>query len=399
MMSRYRVAVYNTSVIVIALAIALLLGALLFLLAGGNPLVAYKVMFTEPLKGVFGITEMLVRAAPLMLVALGIAIAFRSGILNIGGEGQILMGAVCGAFVALSFPEQPKIILLPLVFLSSFIGGALWGGIAGWLKAYLGVNEILSTVMLNYIAIQLYTYLLRGPLIDPQELAYGTGIAQTAQLARGAWLDRLIPGMRLHSGLIFAVIAAVLVYLLLWRTTIGYRLRACGAEARAARYAGMNVKGYILLAMLLSGGLAGMAGAVELCGVHRRGLEALSAGYGFSGIVVALFGALHPLGIIPASVLFGLLIVGSDMMQRAVAIPAHIVLAIQGLIILAVVSSELFLKHQGIRERVLAGFRRIFLRSDPADSESDARGETEQRDNGSVPQETKPQDGQQKGVA
>lgn len=358
MNKRTEILTYNICMVTLALAVALLAGGLLFLMVGGNPITAYTVMFTEPLKGVFGICEMLVRAAPLMLVALGIAIAFRSGILNIGGEGQILMGAVAGAFIALSFPTLPKIILLPMVFTASFIAGALWGGIAGWLKAYLGVNEILSTVMLNYIAIQVYTFLLRGPLIDPQELAYGTGIAQTAQISRAAWLDRLIPGMRLHTGLIFAVIAAIAVYFLLWRTTLGYRMRTCGAEPKAARYAGMQVERYLLLAMVLSGGLAGLAGAVELTGVHRRGLEALSAGYGFSGIVVALFGALHPLGIIPASVLFGLLIVGSDMMQRAVSIPAHIVLAIQGLIILSVVSVELFLKHPGIRDRILRAVRR-----------------------------------------
>ncbi len=348
--------IYSVFVVAISLAVALLVGAVLFLVAGGNPIAAYRVMFTEPLKSVFGVTEMLVRAAPLMLVAAGVAVSFRSGILNIGGEGQMLIGAVTGAFVGLSLPGLPKFLLVPLIFIAAFLGGALWGGIAGWLRACLGVNEILSTVMLNYIATQVYTYLLRAPLIDPQELAYGTGVPQTAQLTRNAWLERLIPGMRLHTGLIYAVVIAVLVYLLLWKTTLGYRMRVCGAEPTAARYAGMNVPRCLILAMLMAGGLAGLAGAVELCGVHRRALEALSAGYGFSGIVVALFGGLHPLGIIPASVLFGLLIVGADMMQRAATIPAHIILAIQGLIILAVVSSALFLTHRGIRGRVLRFF-------------------------------------------
>ncbi|MDR1378481.1 MAG: ABC transporter permease [Synergistaceae bacterium] len=350
--------IYNIFVVLIALLIALLVGAVLFAVAGGNPIMAYKVMLTEPLRGVFGITEMLVRAAPLMLVGVGVAVSFRSGILNIGGEGQILMGAVSGAFVGLSLPGLPKFLLIPLIFVAAFAGGALWGGIAGWLRAYLGVNEILSTVMLNYIAIQLYTYLLRAPLIDPQELAYGTGIPQTAQLTRNAWLERLIPGMRLHTGLIYAILIAIFIYLLLWKTTLGYRMRACGAEPLAARYAGMKVERYLVLAMVMAGGLAGLAGAVELCGVHRRALESLSAGYGFSGIVVALFGGLHPLGIIPASALFGLLIVGADMMQRAVTIPAHIILAIQGLIILTVVSSALFLTHRGIREKILGYFVR-----------------------------------------
>ena len=359
-MKKSTIAIYNFSVVAIALLIALLMGAVLFLIAGGNPILAYHVMFTEPLKGAFGISEMLVRAAPLMLVAVGVAISFRSGILNIGGEGQILIGAVAGAFIALSFPNVPKYLLIPMVFITAFAGGALWGGLAGWLKAYLGVNEILSTVMLNYIATQIYTYLLRAPLIDPQELAYGTGIAQTAQISQNAWLARLIPGMRLHTGLIYATLIAVAAYLMLWKTTLGYRMRACGAEPLAARYAGMNVRRYLVLAMLLAGGMAGLAGGVELCGVHRRALEALSAGYGFSGIVVALFGGLHPLGIIPASALFGLLIVGADMMQRApdVTIPAHIILAIQGLIILAVVSCRIFLTHRGIRERILGYFSR-----------------------------------------
>ncbi|MDR2137038.1 MAG: ABC transporter permease [Synergistaceae bacterium] len=347
---------YNICVVLAALLTALLAGAILFAVAGGNPITAYKVMFTEPLGSIFGVTETLVRAAPLMLVGVGVAVSFRSGILNIGGEGQILMGAVSGAFVGLSLPGLPKFLLIPLIFAAAFAGGALWGGIAGWLRAYLGVNEILSTVMLNYIATQVYTYLLRAPLIDPQELAYGTGIPQTAQLARNAWLERLIPGMRLHTGLIYAVLIAVLIYLLLWKTTLGYRMRACGAEPLAARYAGMKVERCLVLAMLMAGGLAGLAGAVELCGVHRRALESLSAGYGFSGIVVALFGGLHPLGIIPASALFGLLIVGADMMQRAVTIPAHIILAIQGLIILAVVSSTLFITHRGIREKILSCF-------------------------------------------
>lgn len=208
-MRKSTILIYNVAVILFFLFCALLLGAGLFAVAGGNPLAAYAVMFTEPLKDPFGISETLVRATPLMLVAVGVAISFRSGILNIGGEGQILIGAVAGAFVGLALPDLPKFLLIPLIFATAFVGGALWGTIAGWLKAYLGVNEILSTVMLNYIASQVYIYLLRAPMIDPQELAYGTGIPQTAQLSPNAWLTRLMPPMRLHSGLIYAVLLAV----------------------------------------------------------------------------------------------------------------------------------------------------------------------------------------------
>ncbi len=358
---KYRELAVSTVIVLFSLMIALILGAFLFAVAGANPLRAYGVMLAQPLSGMFGLTEMMVRAAPLMLVGLGIAIAFRSGILNIGGEGQIMLGVVFGTAVGLALPNLPKPLLIAAVFLAAFVGGGLWGGIAGWMRAYLNVNEILSTVMLNYIAVQVYQYLLRGPMIDPNEVAYGTGVPQTALLSENARLIRYIQGFRLHSGLLIAIALAVVVFLFLWKTTVGYRMRAVGAEPKAATYAGMNVKHNLVLAMVLSGGFAGMAGAIEVMGVHHRAMESISAGYGFSGIVVALFGGLHPLGIVPSSMVFGLLIVGADMMQRAVDVPASIILAIQGLIIVAIVSSNLFLKNPKMRDKVfsLLGGRKI----------------------------------------
>ncbi len=349
---KYRELAVSIIIVVLALLAALILGGFLFLVAGSNPFEAYGVMLTQPLSGLFGITEMLVRAAPLMLVGLGIAIAFRSGILNIGGEGQIMLGAIFGTAVGLALPDVPKPLLVPIIFICAFIGGGIWGGIAGWMRAYLNVNEILSTVMLNYIAMQIYLYLLRGPMIDPKEVSYGTGVPQTALLSENAWLTRFIRGFRLHSGLFIAIALAIIVFLFLWKTTVGYRMRAVGAEPKAAIYSGMNVRHHLVLAMILSGGFAGMAGAVEVLGVHHRALESISAGYGFSGIVVALFGGLHPIGIIPASVVFGLLIVGADMMQRAVEVPASIILAIQGLIIMAIVSSNIFLRNPKMRDKL-----------------------------------------------
>jgi ABC-type uncharacterized transport system permease subunit len=350
---------FNVGLTAFSLLIALLIGAILFIIAGANPLTAYYVMFTAPLQDIFGITEMFVRAAPLLLVALGISISFRSGILNIGGEGQILVGAIFGLVVALYAPQMHWAVMIPLIFIASFVGGGIWGGIAGWMKAYLNVNEILSTVMLNYVAIQLYNFLIRGPMMDKQEIAYGTGASQTARIAREYWLTRLIPGARMHSGIIIAVILAVIVFFFLWKTIYGYRMRAVGAEVKASRYAGINTRWYLLLAMVFAGGFAGMAGAVEILGVHHRGLESISAGYGFSGIVVALFGGLHPLGAIPASIIFGLLIVGADMMQRAVQVPAYIILAIQGLIILAIVSSNVFITKKGMRANVINFLKKI----------------------------------------
>lgn len=341
-----------------ALLCALLVGALFLLLAKSDPIKAYSIMFSGPFTSIFGFTEMIVRATPLLLVGLGIIISFRSGILNIGGEGQLLMGAIAAAAVASSLPNAPFYVLLPMILIGGAIAGGLWGGIAGWLKAHLSVNEILSTVMLNQIAFQLYLYIIRIFLIDPQEVAYGTGVPQTPLLEQSLWLARLVPGTRLHVGFILAVVLAILVYVFLFHTSTGYRMRAVGAGPEASRYAGIKVKFHLVLAMGLAGAFAGLAGAVEVTGVHHRALEGLSAGYGFSGIVAALFGRLHPLGIIPASILFGALILGADMMQRAVAIPAAIVLAIQGLVILFVVSSEILLRKPVYMERLKGIFRK-----------------------------------------
>ena len=341
-----------------ALIGALLIGAIFILLAKSDPVRAYKVMLTGPFSSSFGLTETLVRTTPLLLTGLGIIISFRSGVLNIGGEGQILIGAIAAAGVALKLESLPSLVLFPLVLLSGAAAGGIWGGIAGFLKARLNVNEILSTVMLNQIAAQLYLLLIRGILIDPQEVAYGTGVPQTALVPNAVWLSRLIPGTRLNTGFILALVLAVAVYVLLMKTTVGYRLRAVGAEPEAAKYAGINVPFYMVLSMFLAGALAGLAGTVEVLGVHHRALEDISAGYGFSAIVAALFGRLHPIGVIPASILFGALILGADMMQRAVSIPAAIVMVIQGFIILFVVGSDIFIRRPELLEQFRAWRRR-----------------------------------------
>jgi len=334
---------------VIATLIALAFGAVLLLLLGVNPLEAYGAMFKGAFGTVSGLTQTLTKATPLLLVALGICIAFRGGVINIGGEGQIILGAIAAAAVALSFSSLPGIILVPLTLGAGVLGGAAWGGIAGLLKARFGVNEILSTVMLNAIALQLMNYLLRGPMLDPEQIAAGTNVPQSATLPDQVWLLRLVPRTQLHAGLLLAIVLAVVVYIFLWRTTIGYRIRAVGLNPSAARYAGIPVKSYMALAMTLSGAFAGLAGAVEVTGVHHRMIEGLSGGYGFTGIVAALFGKLHPLGAIPASIIFGGLLTGADKMQRTVQVPSSLIVVIEGLIVLFVVASDYFVKKRARR--------------------------------------------------
>jgi simple sugar transport system permease protein len=336
---------------VAAVALALLIGAGMLLALGADPLKAYSAMLQGAAGSVSGITQTLVKATPLLLVGLGITIAFRGGVINIGGEGQLIVGALAATAMALAFPEWPGVILLPLALAAGVAGGAAWGGVPGVLKARLGVNEILSTIMMNQIAIQLSNYLLRGPMIDPAEIARGTQIAQSAQLPQQVWLIRLVPRTLLNGGAIIAVVMAVLVYIFLWRTTIGYRIRAVGLNAEAARYAGIRAPVYQALALVLGGAFAGLAGAVEVLGVQHRMMEGLSGGYGFSGIVAALFGKLHPLGAIPASILFGGLLVGADKMQRAVQVPSALIGALQGLVVLFVVSSDIWARYRARRRQ------------------------------------------------
>ncbi len=356
-----------------AVSAAAAAGALVLAVIGASPWATYGVIVAGPLQDLFGATEILVRAVPLVLVALGIAISFRSGILNIGAEGQILVGILCSTAVALALPHLPRAALLPLCLAAGAAGGALWGGVAGILRARLQVNEILSTVMLNYVAAQLYTFLLRGPMIDPAELTTGSGTPQSTRWPRAAWLDRLVPGTRLHTGLFVALALAALVWILLWRTTLGYRMRASGAGRKAARYAGIHVERALVAAMLLAGGFAGLAGAIEVAGVHHRAIEGISSGYGFAGIVVALFGGLHPAGIVPAAVFFGLLLVGADMTQRSAGVPANMILVLQGVIILAIVSAKAYLDDPYAEARAAKLLRRLGLARPPRGE--DATGE------------------------
>lgn len=337
---------------IIAFALALAAGAVILLILGKNPLEAYAVM----LDGAFGneasLFRTLTRATPLLIIAIGICIAFRAGVTNIGAEGQLFVGAIAAtAFANYVAVNLPPVVAVPGTLLAGMLAGAAWGSVPGFLKARFDVNEILTTVMMNEIAVQLLLFLLSGPMIDPAQIAQGTRIPQSAQLPESTWLARLAPPSQLHTGLFIGLGAAVIVYLLLWRTTTGFRIRAVGQNRDASRYAGISVPRYLMLGLVLSGSLAGLAGAVEVTGITHRVVEGFAVGYGFSGIVVALFGRLHPLGAIPSAFLFGALLVGADKMQRTMQVPSATITVLQGLVVIFVVSSDLWVRRYTSRRQ------------------------------------------------
>jgi simple sugar transport system permease protein len=328
---------------------ALCVGAIMLLALKVNPFTAYAALLNGAIGSQFGLTQTLVKATPLLLVGSGICIAFRANVINIGGEGQIIVGALMGAWVPLSLPGWPGWALIPLTCIAGFLAGSAWGFIPGILKARLRVNEILSTIMMNAIALQLMNLLLQGPLMDAEGIAHGTFLAQSAQLPQQVWLHRLVPRTLLHTGSIIALVLAVLAYILLWKTTIGYDIRAVGLSPDASRYSGIKVPFFEALSLTLAGGFAGLAGTIEVIGVQHRLMEGLTSGYGFTGIVAALLGGLHPLGLIPASVLFGGLLVGADKMQRAVQVPSSLVTALLGVIVLFVSGAALWSRRWAAR--------------------------------------------------
>lgn len=341
-----------------AFLLALLIGAIMIAILGINPLVAFHALLNGAFGSINALADTVVKATPLLFVGLGICIAFRAGVLNIGGEGQLVVGALSATIICLVFPNLTGWILIIIALFVGFLGGAIWAGIAGFLKAYFNVNEILSTIMLNYIAVYGMNYLLRGPIMDPLQVKLGSFIPQTARLSQAVDLPRFIP-TRLHLGTIIAIFFAILVYIFLWRTTIGFRIRMIGQNIQASRASGINVQKYMVLAFFLSGALVGLGGAIEVIGVHHRmftdgSATGFTGSAGFNGIVAALFGQLHPIGTIPASLLLGALLTGANKMQRVVQVPSALIGALNGLIVIFVVGSEYLRRRQTRRvERIM----------------------------------------------
>ena len=314
----------SASLPLMAVILALLVGGIILVISGANPLAAYSAL----VKGAFGSSvafgRTLEKATPLILGGLAVAFAFKGGLFNIGGQGQLLVGAIVAAAVGFSIDGLPFIIHMPLALLIGSLAGAAYGAIPGALKTYTGAHEVITTIMLNFIAINLTDFLANGPWKDKGIVARTPAIAESAAIP--TWGN--IP-----AGFFIALLAAVATWYLLYHTTIGYEIRTVGLNSNAAKYAGIGVSFTVILTMAISGFLAGMGGAIETLGVVGRYQPGFNAGLGFDGITIALLARTNPIGVIPAALLVGAMQAGSSQMQFDANVPFQIIDVIQALIL------------------------------------------------------------------
>jgi ABC-type uncharacterized transport system permease subunit len=335
---------------ILSFLVSLILTALLLLAFGVNPLATFSAM----LKGAFGsgraFTETLVKAIPLMLTSLGVALAFKLRFWNIGAEGQLVIAGVGTAWVALFWSGWvPPSILLPIAMLVGCVAGSLWAGIPAILKTSIGVDETLVTLMLNYVAILAADSLYYGPWRDPK----GYGFPGSAPFPQAAWLPRI--SGRAHIGLYFALVLAAILWIVLNRTRWGFELKIIGSSPKAARYEGISVERNVVLAILASGALCGLAGACEVTGISHRLQQGLAIGYGYTAIIVAWMAQLNPIAIVPVSVLMASLLVGGDQVQMKMGLPSAMSSVMQGMILFPMLAGSLFTEFRIRRSRIPSG--------------------------------------------
>lgn len=339
----------------LAIITAVILGGIIIKAAGGDPIAAYRGL----IQGAFGssqaLSETAVWATPYIFAGLAVAFAFKGGLFNIGAEGQLALGAVFAALIGYALPgwlhtSLPAYIHIPLAVGFGILAGAIWGGIPGALKAYTGGHEVINTIMMNYIALNITSYLLNGPMRDPDPLNLS---ARTPEIAASARIPPLfdIPGMRVHWGFVLALVVAAIIWWVLWKTTLGFEIRTVGANPDAAKYAGINVKRTIIITMAVSGALAGLAGAIEVTALNYRHELGFSTGYGFDAIAIALLGKNNPFGVILAAILFGAMRNGATRMQFLTQIPIDIISVIQALMLLFVAADAIIRFIYRVRAR------------------------------------------------
>lgn len=327
---------------IVAILLALGISAVIFMSYGINPIYAFSTMFSKSLT-LYGLSEVVTKFIPLELCGVGLIVAFKSGMWNIGAEGQLLIGAIMATWAAL-FLDIPDFTRLPLILVLSALGGIIWALIPAFLKAKLEINEVIVTLMMNYIAGSLVNYLVYGPWKGSKEW----GFPYTDKFPESAWLP-IIPGTRIHwPTLLMASVAAFTAFFIMFKTTLGFEMRVCGQSRRVAEYSGMNYMKALMVSMAISGALAGLAGAGEVCGIHRRlrYASAISSGYGYSGIIVAWLSGLHPIASILSALFIAFLLAGGDILQVSLGLSAGIVNVFNGAILLSLLISEFFGRYR-----------------------------------------------------
>ncbi|MBF5094568.1 ABC transporter permease [Azospirillum sp. INR13] len=333
----------------LAVALTLLSGFILFLALGFDPVKALHAFFIAPLTSVRGLGELVVKATPLVLCAVGLAIGFRANVWNIGAEGQLTLGAITGGGLALAFYGEGGWWLLPLMVIGGAVGGAVWAAVPAFLRLRFNASEILTSLMLNYVALLLLNYLVHGPYRDPDGFAF----PESRLFEADAVLPILWSGTRVHLGALFALLAVAGGWLLIARTFIGFQIKVIGLTPAAAGYAGFDQKRIVWLALLLSGALAGIAGMGEVAGPIGQVTAGISPGYGYTAIIVAFLGRLHPVGILLAALLMALSFIGGEAAQIAMGLPKAITGVFQGMLLFFLLASDVL-----IRYRVRFGTRR-----------------------------------------
>lgn len=319
-------------------------GSVLFMMYGVSPLRGLEAVFIEPLRTTYGIGEILLKMAPLLLIAQGLAIGFRAQVWNIGAEGQLIVGAIAASLLAIQFDGTTSPLLLPGMIMAGMLGGMAWAGIAAFLRAQFNANEILVTFMLTGVALQLLYYLVSGPMRDPM----GFNFPQSISFGASATFPILIPGTRVNASLFLGLALTVVALIFVQRSLAGYKLSVGGVAPGAAMYAGFSSKKAIWLALLISGGAAGLAGVGEVAGPLGMLQRNVSPGYGYAGIIVAVLGGLHPIGILFASALMALVYVGGDFALLSVGVPNAVTGIFQGMLLTFYLACS-FLLTQRIR--------------------------------------------------
>jgi simple sugar transport system permease protein len=327
---------------VIAVGLMLVSGMLLFLALGKSPVEGFRIFFLHPIKDTYGICELLLKATPLMMISVGVSVGYRANIWNIGAEGQLLAGALAAGAVALHFPESQSPFLLPAMVVAGALGGMIWAAIPAWLRTRFNANEILTSLMLVYVAQLVVSWLVHGPWKDPE----GFNFPQTRMFQAKAMLPVLVQGTRVNAALVIALVSLVVGWVFMNRSFLGYQMKVAGQAENASRYAGFSAKRTVWMGMLAGGALAGIAGMAEAAGPMGQITEHVSPGYGFAAMIVAWVGRLNPIGCLFSSLLLALLYLGGEAAQQYLNLPSSISNVFQGMLLFFLLAADVFINFR-----------------------------------------------------